>query len=79
MAEFNIFGGNILIFNLNDILFIFIDDSQQLPLDLDIVLRHFSLTEEEHLFLLDQICVIFLLPERISMSYTFFFFMVEFQ
>jgi hypothetical protein len=28
---------------------------------------------------LDQICVIFLLPERISMSYTFFFFMVEFQ
>ena len=53
MAEFDIFGGNILIFNLNDILFIFIDDSQQLPLDLEIVLRHFSLTEEEHLFLLD--------------------------
>ena len=79
IPEFDIFVGNILIFNLNDVLFIFIDNRKQLPFDLDIMLGHLGLTEKEHLFLLDQICIIALLPERISINSTFFFFIVEFQ
>lgn len=45
----------ILIFDLNDILLIFIDNAQQLPLNLDEMLRGVPLTEVEHLLLQYQI------------------------
>ena len=45
----------IFIFDLNDILLVFIDNAQQLPFNLDEVLRGVAFTEVEHLLLEYQI------------------------
>lgn len=45
----------ILILDLDDVLFILIDDTQQFPFDLDVVLVDLVLAEEVHLLLLDQV------------------------
>ena len=51
--ELHILGTYILIFDLDDILFILIDDTQEFPLDFEVVLVDFVLVEEVHLFLLN--------------------------
>ncbi len=45
----------IFILNLDDILFIVIDDAEEFPLDLEVVIIDFVLIEEVHLFLEDEI------------------------
>jgi hypothetical protein len=69
----------ILIFNLDDVLFIFVDNTEKFALDLDEMVRGIGLAEVEHFFLEDEIWIVSGLPVRMSMSSTFFFFMVEFQ
>lgn len=73
------FAVYILIFDLYHIFLILINDTEQFPLDLDEVVRGVSFAEVEHLFLENKVWIVGGLPVRMSISSTFFFFMVEFQ
>ncbi len=73
------FAGDIFILDLDDILFIVVDDAEEFPLDLEVVIVDFALAEEVHLLLEDEVYLSGGVPERMSMSSMFFFFMVEFQ
>lgn len=45
----------IFILDLDDVLFILVDDTQEFPFDLDVVLVDLVLAEEVHLLLLDEV------------------------
>jgi hypothetical protein len=55
IAKLCIFAVYILILDLDNILFILVDDTQKFPLDLYVVLSSLILVQEEHLLLQDQI------------------------
>lgn len=78
-AKLGGFVGNISILDFDHVFLVFVDDAQHLPLDLGEMLTHLGLVEEAGLLLEDEVCIGKGLPDRISMSSMFFFFMVEFQ
>ena len=73
------FAVYIFIFDFDDILFIVVDDAEEFPLDFEVVVVDFVLGEEADLLLEDEVYVKENLPERMSMSSMFVFFIVEFQ
>jgi hypothetical protein len=62
------FAGDIFILDLDDILFIVVDDAEEFPLDLEVVIVDFALAEEVHLLLEDEVYLSGGVPERMSMS-----------
>lgn len=66
---------DILILDLYHIFLVLVDHTQQLTLDLYKMLRGIGLAEIEHLLLENEVWI----KWRISISSTFFFFIVEFQ
>lgn len=70
---------DIFIFDFDDIFFVFVDDAKELSLNFDKMVTDLVFGEEEHFLLDDEFCMLILVPERVSMSSMFFFFMVEFQ
>lgn len=70
---------HISVFDFNDIFFVFVDGCQQFSLCFDEVLSDLGFVQEAGFFLEDEIWIGDSIPERISMSSIFFFFIVEFQ
>lgn len=69
----------ILIFNFDHILFVLINNAQQLALNLSEVLAYFVFVQVASFLFDDELWIDECLPERISISSWFFFFIVEFQ
>lgn len=74
----DIFMG-MFVFDFNYVLFIFVDYAKQLTLNLDEVFSHLALRQKVHFLFYYQIWIFKHVPDRISISSTFFFFIVEFQ
>jgi hypothetical protein len=75
----NVFVLDILIFYFDHILFVLVNNGQQLAFHLYKVLTHLMFIEVARLLLDNQIWIVLELPERMSISSIFFFFIVEFQ
>ncbi len=69
----------VFIFNFDNIFLIFVNNSKKFTLYFDEMVTNLVFVEEVHFFFLNKIWVRKVLPERISMSSMFFFFIVEFQ
>lgn len=54
-AVFVVVMGYIFVLDLDDVLFILVDDAEQFPLDPGVVVVDVVLAEEVHLLLLDQV------------------------
>lgn len=70
---------DIFIFDFDDVFLVFVDDAKEFSLDFDEMVGDLVFGEEEHFLLDDEFCMLKVVPERVSMSSMFFFFMVEFQ